>query len=302
MQELRADRLSGHQVILAPARARRPEAFRVAAAPAPAADAQCPFCAGHEDQTPPEVARTGGGAPDTPGWRVRTVPNKYPMVGDGVRGAHEVVILSPAHNADLARAGVENSIEAFAMLRDRARFHLERGLVYPQAFVNQGKAAGASLEHPHAQLVVLDMVPPAVTDRVERFAHSGRDVVADDARAGVPVATGDVDVWCPAAAISPFFTRVALRDAAARFDYADDAETAAVATAVHDVVARLHRVLGEVPYNVVVQTAPATITTAFHWWVDLVPRLTTVAGFELGTGIYVNIVTPGDAAAALRES
>src|SRR5215813_902811 len=101
MQELLVDELTGDRVIIAPARSLRPDTFRVDAAPKPAAVTSCPFCEGNESETPPEVARVGPGAPDTPGWTVRVVPNKYPIVGDGVAGAHEVVVLSPAHNSDL---------------------------------------------------------------------------------------------------------------------------------------------------------------------------------------------------------
>ena len=100
MQELLVDELTGDRVILAPARALRPDTFRVHGVQSPPSVARCPFCDGNEHETPPEVARIGPGAPDTPGWHVRVVPNKYPIVGDGVRGAHEVVIFSPAHDAD----------------------------------------------------------------------------------------------------------------------------------------------------------------------------------------------------------
>src|SRR4051812_8580472 len=107
MQELAVDELTGDQVIFAPARALRPDTFRVEGTALPPAVASCPFCDGNESETPPEVARIGPGAPETPGWRVRVVPNKYPIVGDGVPGAHEVVILSPAHHADFGMLSVE---------------------------------------------------------------------------------------------------------------------------------------------------------------------------------------------------
>ncbi|MET1003550.1 MAG: galactose-1-phosphate uridylyltransferase, partial [Acidimicrobiia bacterium] len=102
MPELRDDSLTGARVIVAPGRSARPDAFRVQAPASPAAVASCPFCAGNEHETPPEVARTGSGQPETPGWRVRVVPNKYPIVGEGLAGAHEVVIFSPAHNRSFA--------------------------------------------------------------------------------------------------------------------------------------------------------------------------------------------------------
>src|SRR5579871_2638922 len=169
MQQLLVDELTGDQVILAPARALRPDTFRATAPPLPAKVASCPFCAENESETPPEVARIGPGAPDTPGWHVRVVPNKFPIVGDGVGGAHEVLMLSPAHDADLGRLTVPAATETLTAMRDRAQVHLARGAAHAQLFVNQGKASGASIEHPHAQLVALDFVPPRVQRRIERF-------------------------------------------------------------------------------------------------------------------------------------
>jgi UDPglucose--hexose-1-phosphate uridylyltransferase len=300
VQELRVDALTGDEVVLAPTRALRPDTFRVAPQPLPAAVATCPFCDGNEHETPPEVARIGPGAPDTPGWRVRVVPNKYPIVGDGVSGAHEVVILSPAHDADFSALTATQATDALLALRDRSQFHLAQGCLYAQPFINHGKAAGASIEHPHAQLVALALVPPRAAILTERFARAERDLVRDDARAGESIGDGDVLVWCAAAATQAFATRVSLASAGPRFDLAGDDEIAAVASALSATIAGLHRALGDAAYNVVIRTAPRDHAGPFHWWVDIVPRLGTYAGFELGTGLWVNIVAPADAAAALR--
>jgi UDPglucose--hexose-1-phosphate uridylyltransferase len=296
VQQLLVDELSGERVILAPARALRPDTFRVPGEQQPPTDAACPFCDGNEHETPPEVARIGPGTPETPGWRVRVVPNKFPIVGDGVAGAHEVVILSPAHHADLGALAPEACSEVVLALRDRARFHLARGLAYAQPFVNHGKAAGASIRHPHAQLVVLDFVPPRVEARIKAFTREafGRD------QAHVVSTSGGVNVWCPRASTSPFFVRVALSDGGPRFDEASDDEADAIARALHETVARMHAVLGDPAYNCVFETAPADSGEPFQWWVDVIPRLTVAAGFEFGTGVCVNVVSPADAAAALR--
>jgi UDPglucose--hexose-1-phosphate uridylyltransferase len=297
MQELLVDELSGDQVILAPARALRPDTFRATAAHLPASVASCPFCAGNEHETPPEVARAGPGAPDTPGWRVRVVPNKYPIVGDGVAGVHEVVIFSPAHDADIGRLSPDAAVEAIAMLRDRTRFHLERGCTYAQPFLNHGKPAGASIEHPHAQLVALDSVPPRALARLQRlrtdaFARDQHHVVSADA----------ATVWCPRAPVTPFLTRIAVPGGGPRFDLAADDATGAFARALHDTIARMQRVLGDLAYNVVVATAPRDHSGAFQWWADIVPRLNVMAGFEMGTGMWVNIVAPSVAADPLRDA
>src|SRR5690349_11176166 len=155
MQQLLVDELTGDRVIIAPARSLRPDTFRQDAPPKPSTVSSCPFCEGNESETPPEVARIGSGAPNTPGWTVRVVPNLYPIVGDGIDGAHEVIVLSPEHGHDFGALSREAAIDVFATLRDRSRFHLERGSAYAQPFVNYGRTAGASIEHPHAQLVTL---------------------------------------------------------------------------------------------------------------------------------------------------
>ncbi len=297
MPELLVDELTGDQVILAPARALRPDTFRAQAQPLPAADATCPFCTGNEAETPPEVARIGSGAPDTPGWRVRVVPNKFPVVGGAVRGAHEVVILSPAHDADFGALRDDAATDVLVALRDRARTHLDHDCRYAALFINHGKAAGASIEHPHAQLVALDAVPPRVQTRVDRF--TAERLAADQEHF---VADGDVRVWCPRASTTPFAIRLAPRNGGAHFDTITDSMASCVAIALRDTIRRLHAVLGGAAYNVVVEYAPRHAPESFRWWIDVVPRVTVMAGFELGTGVWINIVDPADAAAALRAA
>ena len=309
MPELRIDTLTGTPVIVAPERAARPDAMHVSHAPSPAEAARCAFCPGHEAMTPPEVARTGEGAPDTPGWRVRVVPNLYPLVAKeppGVTGAHEVVVLSPAHDSDLASLEPASANEAMRVLRDRSHTHVAAGRAHVQPFVNHGRAAGASIEHPHAQLVALDVVPPAVDAAVERFVTAGRDLVLESLRAaeaaGLAVVDGDAPAWCPVAAASPFETLVAHRDAGPSFHDADDHVIDAVTTSVRHIVARLHDLLGDLAYNVVVHNAARAAHGAYHWYVRVVPRVGVAAGFEQGTGILVNVVAPEAAAAALRDA
>ncbi len=297
MQELLRDELTGDEVILAPGRALRPDTFHTPAIPLPAAVATCPFCAGNEHETPPEVSRRGPGAPDTPGWHVRVVPNKYPIVGDGVAGAHEVVVLSPAHDADLGAVSVEQCAEMFLASRDRARFHLAHGHLQALPFVNYGKGAGASIEHPHAQFVALDFVPPRVASRLALFSP---DALERDQE--YVVDKGHATVWCPLASTSPFAMRAVVPGAGARFDEAPDDEVHALAAAANDAVARLHLVLGNPSYNLVITTAPRDYREPFQWIVDLVPRVSTLGGFELDAGVWVNVVHPRDAAAALRDA
>ena len=297
MQQLLVDGLTGDRVILAPARALRPDTFRVESEPLPASVPSCPFCAGNEHETPPEVARRGPGEPETPGWTLRVVPNKFPIVGDGVPGAHEVVIFSPAHDAGLSALSDDSAAAVLLALRDRARFHLAHGCIYAQAFVNHGKAAGASIEHPHAQIVALDLVPARARVRLEHFTTTA--FTADQEHV---VADGAVRVWCPRAAATPYTVRLAPGAGGARFDEASDDEVVATAIALRDTVARVRTIVGDAAYNVMVETAPRDHAEPFRWWIDIVPRITVTAGFEMGTGLSVNIVAPADAALALRSA
>jgi UDPglucose--hexose-1-phosphate uridylyltransferase len=297
MQQLLVDELTGDRVILAPARALRPDTFRVHAEPLPASVATCPFCGGNEHDTPPEVARLGGGEPDSPGWTLRVVPNKFPIVGDGVPGAHEVVVFSPAHDADLGALSQSAAADVLLALRDRTRFHLAHGFRYAQAFVNQGKAAGASIEHPHAQLIALGDVPPRAQVRLDRFTPAA---FADDQENRV--AGGDVVTWCPPASATPFTVRLALAEGGPRFDEASDDAARAVGAALRDTIASVRRVLGDIAYNVMIETAPRDHPGPFRWWIDVVPRISVSAGFELATGLSVNIVAPTAAAEALRTA
>jgi UDPglucose--hexose-1-phosphate uridylyltransferase len=304
VSELRDDIVTGARVIVAPGRSVRPDTFRAPAAPLPATVPACPFCDGNEHETPPEVARRGEGAPDAPGWRVRVVPNKYPIVGDGLGGAHEVVVLSTAHDRSLADLDDDATVEVFAMLRDRIAKHLADGHAHAHAFLNHGKPAGASIEHPHAQVIALDFVPPFVDHVLDRFASSQRDLVQDaieEARAGSYVVDeGEAVVWCPPASAIAYAMRCALPFGRRRFDVAADGEVRATARATVAALRRLRDVLGDVPYNLVINTAPGEDDRPFHWWIDVLPRLAVTAGFEEATGLTVCTVAPEAAVTALR--
>jgi UDPglucose--hexose-1-phosphate uridylyltransferase len=309
--ELRHDALTGRLVLLAPERSARP--FTTAPNAAAATDQGCPFCADHERETPPEVARTGDGAPDTPGWRVRVVPNLYPIVGGpdadrGATGSHEVIVLSPDHTTSFGMLADDQAVEVLTMMRDRARVHADAGRSHVQPLINQGRAAGASIAHPHAQLLALDFVPPAVAVAVERFTSLGGDLVLNDQAAAIDAGTAvvggdEVRAWCPLGARGPFEIRIAALTAGSRIESAGDGQILGTALVLRDVLAALARALGDPPYNVVVHNAAAHPTTdgRFHWWVEVVPRVSVVAGFELGTDVLVNTVDPSTAAARLRD-
>lgn len=326
MPELRRNPLTGGWVVVAPERAARPDTFRPPNGddeekPA-GSDSACPFCYGNEGMTPPEVARTGGGDADAPGWRVRVVPNLYPIVsGDPVRavatpsrfhdalrggGAHEVVVLSPDHHRSLADlTGVEVE-DLFDVVADRMRVHGRAGNEYTQVLVNHGRPAGASIEHPHLQLVSVGISPPSVAIEANRIAGAREcpvcRAVAEDADRTAPlfVAESPAPVWCPWWSGVPFEVMVAPRSHEPRLEQAS--RPGDVARSIGHALALLRAAVGDVPYNAVLHTAPAVNNDDFHWHVHIWPRLTIQAGFEQGTGILVNQVPPETAAGALRAA
>jgi len=341
--EVRIDQLTGLRAILASGRAERPDAF--AAEPAlarPGAAESCPFCEGREDRTPPEVwaNRPQGGDPDSPGWVARSVPNLYPVLAEETapaepettladsadplgrsrrggepslfasrpaNGAHEVVVSAPEHVTALGGLTDERLASTVAAWRERMRAH--PNAAYVHLIVNEGPAAGASLEHSHAQLYALGFVPAEVARERERASayhertmgsHLLADVVAEEVRRRERLVAVDDDavLIAPWASRSPFELRVVPRRPAPSFEAEGEAGTAMIASALRG----LASVFDAPPQlNLWVRTAPRG-TEEFCWHVDIAPRLTVRAGFELGTGIDVNVYPPERAAADMRAA
>ena len=326
MPEIRIDPLTGHKAIVAPERATRPGGGFSAAPPPPIDPARDPFAEGNEDRTPPEVwaNRPGGGEPDGPGWVVRSVPNLYPAVTPGAEaperdaradlfgvqagsGEHEVIVNGPQPVGALAELGVEQVVVAVDGWRERMRAHAAASFVH--LIVNERREAGSSLPHTHAQLYALDFVPAAVARERERSGayatqQMGGNLLADVLQEEVRrreriVAIDDEAVLlAPWASRSPFQLMLIPRRPRARFE--DDGPTGAAL--LHDGLTRLSRRLGaSPPLNLWVRTAPRG-GDSFCWRIDIVPRLTVLAGLELGAGVNVNVLPPERAAAELRES
>jgi UDPglucose--hexose-1-phosphate uridylyltransferase len=321
--EVRIDQLTGLRTILAPARANRPHGFERTGEDEKGAEG-CPFCEGSEGKTPPEVyaARPGGGEPDTPGWASRVVPNLYPALGDGTDeprsdsapelfasrpavGGHEVIVNAPEHVTAMAELSEERFLGAVATWRERMRAHADAA--YVQLVVNEGARAGASLPHTHAQLYALPFVPAAVARERERSgAYSERnagsgllsDVLVEEVRRRERLVAIDDDaaLICPWASRSPYELRVVPRREAARFE-----EDTAGGVMIHTAMRLLaERFDGPPELNLWIATAPRG-AERFHWHVDIAPRLTVKAGFELGTGVDINVYPPERAAADLRD-
>jgi UDPglucose--hexose-1-phosphate uridylyltransferase len=331
--EIRIDPLSGHRTIVADERSRRPGGAPGLSpserSPEPIDPQRDPFAEGNEDRTPPELfaVRPGGGPPDTPGWKVRVVPNLYPALAppgqaerggevdeaDGLfhslpaTGAHEVIINGPQPVLSLAELPVEQVAVAMDAWRERMRTHEQSA--YVQLIVNERREAGASLPHTHSQLYALDFVPAAVARERERAgAYAARtmgqsllgDLVAEEVRLRERLVAIDEEavLMAPYASRLPFQLMLAPRRPVPRFE--QDGPTGAAL--LHDGLTRLARHLGaSPPLNMWVRTAPRG-AEHFAWRIDVLPRLTHLAGLELSTDLNLNIVAPEHAAALLREA
>jgi UDPglucose--hexose-1-phosphate uridylyltransferase len=332
LPELRIDPLSGHRTIVAGERSRRPGGEPRCEPPEAIDQEKDPFAEGHEDRTPPELyaVRPDGSPPDSPGWRVRVVPNLYPALapaeeaGETVSaieprgqpelfsslpatGAHEVIINGPQPVLSLAELPVAQVVAAVEVWRERMRAHA--GSACLQLIVNERREAGASLPHTHAQLYALDFVPAAVARERERAsAHTTRtmgqsllgDLVAEEVRRRERIVAIDEEavLMAPYASRLPFQLMLAPRTPRARFEDSGPSGAALL----HDGLRRLARHLGSSPpLNLWVRTAPRGAED-FCWRIDVLPRLTHLAGLELSTDVNLNIVAPEHAAAVLRDA
>jgi UDPglucose--hexose-1-phosphate uridylyltransferase len=321
------DPLTGLRVIVAGERGSRPGAFLDVAPRDPIDPESDPFAAGHEDRTPPELyALRDDGA-----WRVRVVPNLYPALSeDGAadagsdplasgrgepdlfasrpaHGAHEVVVNAPDPVSSLAELAPEQVETAMSVWRERMRTH--SGAAYVHVIVNEGKEAGASLPHTHAQLYALPFVPAAVARERERFtAYSNRtqgrnlleDLVQEEVRRRERIVAIDDEAVAiaPFAARVPFHVLLAPRRPVARFS--DDGPLGG--RLLHAVLGRLRSTLGALPpLNMWVRTAPRD-AEHFCWRIEIMPRLAQLAGLEIGTGVHLNVLAPEDAAQRLRDA
>jgi UDPglucose--hexose-1-phosphate uridylyltransferase len=326
MPEIRVDPLSGHRTIVAGERSERPNGAPTCEAAAPIDPARDPFAEGHEDRTPPELyaVRPHGGAPDSPGWTARVVPNLYPALDPDsqppephadadlftalpAHGSHEVIVNAPEPVVSLADLAPERVRGAMEVWRTRMRAHAASA--YVQLIVNERREGGASLEHTHAQLYALDFVPAEVARERERFAAyaartMGRDLledlVAEEVRIGERLVAIDEEavLIAPYASRVPFQLMLAPRAPRMRFEQ----EGPLGAALLHEGLSRLKRHFGcNPPLNMWVRTAPLG-AARFCWRIDIAPRLTHLAGLELSTGVNLNIVAPERAAALLRQA
>lgn len=329
MPDLRKDPIVGRWVIVAKSRAKRPHNFK--STPQLVPGSFCPFCEGHEAYTPPEIVafRPAESAPNGGGWRVRVIPNKFPALeiegdlnqrGDGIYdmmrgvGAHEVIIESPRHLLSTSNLSEAELIEVLWVYRDRlADLKKDRRLVYGMIFKNVGAAAGASLEHTHSQLIVTPIVPITVREEMagsaEFHRYRGRCVFCDLVRQELATekrivldSPGFLAV-CPFASRFPFETWILPKPHASHFENIQKHGVEELARVMRRVIGNIETALDRPGYNYIIHTAPFDCQELahYHWHIEIIPRLTQTAGFEWGSGFYINPVPPEDAAAFLRD-
>ncbi len=329
MPDLRKDPIVGRWVIVARSRARRPHDFDTT--PTRRRTGFCPFCEGHEDKTPDEIIayRKPGSPANGEGWRVRVVPNKFPALeiegdlnkrGEGIYdmmrgvGAHEVVIECPQHLVSSSELSEEQLREVLWVYRDRlVDLKKDPRLVYGMIFKNVGAAAGASLQHTHSQLIVTPIVPINVweemTGSLEFYNYRGRCVYCDmiqqelATEKRIVLDSPGFLAFCPFASRFPFETWVLPKPHSSHYENIQKNGVDELSGVLKQVIAKIEAALDQPAYNYIVHTAPFDTQELahYHWHIEITPSLTKAAGFEWGTGFYINPVPPEQAAAFLRE-
>jgi UDPglucose--hexose-1-phosphate uridylyltransferase len=340
MPQLRHDPVQKRWVIIASDRSRRPIDFTNERASLESLTFD-PFETGNEDKTPPEIyaIREKGTKPNTPGWQVRVVPNKFPALrieGDLDRegvglydkmngvGAHEVIIETPDLHDTFDKMSHENLTLVLKAYRQRLNdLKKDTRFKYVLIFKNHGADAGATLAHPHSQIIATPITPKAVAEELTSakdhyflkqrciFCDLMREELLDGSR--IVVANDSFVVYCPYASRFPFEMMLLPRKHSHDFGTIDDSLIESMAVTLGETMKRLSLALDDPPYNLMLHTAPNvhgpvrratywdTLTHDWHWHLEIIPRVTRKAGFEWGTDFYINPVAPENAAEFLRD-
>ncbi len=330
MSQLRRDPITGRWIIVNISNPKKPEEFDLR--PEVKKGGVCPFCAGNEKMTPPELeaVRNRRTKPNTPGWSVRVVPNKFPALriegdldkrGIGVYdmsngvGAHEVIIETPDHQRDMADLSQHEIRNIIFKYRSRS-MDLEKDsrFKYMLIFKNHGESAGASLEHTHTQIVALPIVPKRVREELKGarnyFGYRERcvfcDMIAQELQDKTRLVSENEHfvAFCPFVPRFAFETWIVPKTHNQNFKSIDDGRVDDMAAILKDTLMRLKKALKNPPYNFIIHTAPVRdgLSEDYHWHLEIMPKLTQVAGFEWGSGFYINPTSPELAAKYLKEA
>ncbi len=330
MPELRKDPITGRWVIISTERSKRPHDF--AKEGPKRVGGLCPLCEGNEKMTPPEVfsIRENGSEVDHPGWDIRVVPNKFPalMIEGGLEkgaeglydrmngvGAHEVIIETSHHDKDIFDYDLEEMEKVILAYRQRVvDLTKDSRFKYVLIFKNHGKDAGASLEHSHSQLIALPVVPKRVVEEMEGganyFNFRERCVYCDilqqelDEKERLVDENRDFVSIAPYAPRFPFETWILPKKHSSIFESIDDGTIKTFSDVVLRTLRKLNKALVNPPFNFVIHSSPfhEGEVEHYHWHLEIIPKLTKVAGFEWGSGFYINPTPPEEAALYLREA
>jgi UDPglucose--hexose-1-phosphate uridylyltransferase len=322
VNQLRLDPLSGRWIAVSTDRGVN-VSFIARQGPRTADRDECPFCPGHEDDAPPPSLEIPGADGR---WRVRVVPNRFPAFSGNqpfvvdhrgpvfteapASGIHEVLVFSPDHDHSWADFDDEQAGLVMRAVRSRTDAHrATTGLRYSQTIVNAGREAGASIDHPHGQLLGIPFVPRELVDEQGGFARFAGGCLLctaneSEERVGYRVVEHNsaTITYAPYWSGTPYEMLIAPRDHQAHLHLASDEALDAIGVAVRNALFALRRAVGDVAYNIVFHAAPYRASAPFHWHVHVLPKLVTRAGFELGTGVYINVVSPERAAEELRAA
>lgn len=328
--EIRKDPINNRWVIFSPARSRRPSDFKSKSTANPNPNSQqpvtCPFCIGNEHQCAPEIFRV---PPDTNDWKLRVIQNLYPALSRDLQfrpedhevendagvvvtgfGFHDVVIESPVHSIHLVDLLPDQVGDVLLAYKKRIhQLQTDPSIQYVQVFKNHGASAGASMSHSHSQIIALPVVPPAVSARFEAmkeyFERTGKcklcqipenDLLINESVHYISVV--------PFAASFPFEIWIIPRYHASYFHELDNEKAVDLGGLLKLMLKKISLQLNDPPFNFMIHTSPAQISTSSlpyaHWFLQIVPQLTTTAGFEAGSGCYINPIFPEDAAKVLR--
>ncbi|MEW6094951.1 MAG: galactose-1-phosphate uridylyltransferase [bacterium] len=331
MPELRKDPVIGRWVIIATDRGKRPSDFKHPEPETTINSHNCPFCGGHESMTPPEILcmREPNSPPNSPGWWVRTISNKFPALqiegdldrqGEGIYdmmngvGAHEVIIETPEHNKSLADLETHYIEKVLLSYRERMLdLRKDRRFKYILIFRNHRSSAGASLDHPHSQLIATPIVPKRVKEELngtlKYFNFKDRCVFCDIVRQEIKdkkrvvIENDHFLTFTPFASRFPYEICIIPKEHMACYESITKETIPALAQILKSSLLKLKKLLNDPPYNYIIHTTPFSLPSDlkdYHWHIEIIPRLTHIAGFEWGTGFYINSVKPEDAAQDLR--
>lgn len=331
MPELRKDPVLGRWVIISTERAKRPKDFKSTPEKKVVTPEACAFCPGNESATPPEIIayRDGNSKPNTPGWSLRVIPNKFPALliegninrrGEGIYdrmngiGAHEVIIETSNHSMDLSDLESDLFRDVIYAYQERMLdLEKDKRLRYVMIFKNFGAAAGASLEHSHSQLIATPVIPKRVMEEMDGakryFEYRERcifcDIVVQETkdRKRLISENNSFILICPFAPRFPFETWILPRNHISNFEDATKEELDDLASILKDCLLRLKKALNTPPYNYVIHTTPITLKGIefYHYHLEIIPVLTHIAGFEWGTGFYINPTGPEESASYLKN-